>query len=155
MNIGVSEDVAAPIAYVFDQLSDFSRFERAVLRRGADVSRLDNLGAPGAGMAWDTAFDLRGRRREVRLELTGFDPPNGMVFDTCSQSLRGGLTVDLVALSRARTRISLAVEMRPLTLSARLLVQSLRLARNSVTKRVRAGLDTVARDIEERYAARA
>ena len=68
MQFSTKEDIEAPIAEVFDMLYEFESFERAAMRRGAEVRRVDDLAAPGVGMMWQAVFDLRGKRREVELE---------------------------------------------------------------------------------------
>ncbi|MEO1026387.1 MAG: SRPBCC family protein, partial [Pseudomonadota bacterium] len=54
----------------------------------------------------------------------------------------GGLecmgVVDLVALSKARTRMLVSLDLKPTTLSSRLMVQSLRLAKGSLNRRFKA-----------------
>lgn len=151
MQFTAQEDVAAPIEFVFEQLSDFQSFERSALRRGAEVQRVDSKADIGIGMKWDASFKLRGRKREVQVELTEFDPPTGMVVSSRSPNMGGHMTIDLVALSRGRTRMSLEVELNPKTLSARLMVQSLKLARSKLSKRFRERVAGYAEELEDRY----
>lgn len=151
MKFETREDIEAPIAFVFEQMTDFKSIERAAMRRGAEVQRVDKLTRTGPGMAWDAAFDLRGKRREISLELTEYDPPNGMVFVSRSPNLSGRMVVELVSLSPGRTRVGMEVELEPKNLSAKLLVQSLKLARKSVTKRIDDRMAAYAADIEQRY----
>ncbi len=70
---------------------------------------------------------------------------------TASSSLHGDVTVDLVALSRGRTRLSMEMELKPQNLSARLLVQSLKLAKTSMMKRFEQRIASYARDLEEKH----
>jgi hypothetical protein len=56
----------------------------------------------------------------------------------------------LVPLSPNRTRVNLVLKMSPKTLSARLLVQSFKLARSSINKRFKARMAQYAREIENR-----
>ncbi|WP_371227846.1 SRPBCC family protein [Roseovarius sp. 2305UL8-3] len=151
MKFSAKEDIEAPIEFVFEQVTDFTAFERSALRRGAEVQRIDSLTEPGPGMAWDASFKLRGRKRDVKIELTSIDAPNGLVVSSRSPAMGGELVVDLVALSRGRTRMSVDIEMSPKNLSARLLVQSLKLARNNLNKRFRKRVAGHAEEIEDRY----
>ena len=144
------EDINAPIEKVFPIISDFASFERSALRRGAEVARLDNLRAPGPGMIWDLKFGLRGKRREFNLEMVSFDPPNGMRFHTQTAGVSGVMNVDLIALSRTSTRLSIHLEMTPANLTGRLLLQSLKLARSNIANRVNAKIYEFARSTEER-----
>jgi len=150
MKFSTREDVAAPIDRVFAALCDFDGFERQAMRRGVDVQRVDALSTPGVGMRWKVAFDMRGRRRKADLELVRFDVPNEMVFDIKSPNIEGAFTVELLALSRSRTRMAIAFEVTPLNLAARLLVQSLKLAKVSLSKRFKLRVADYAKGLEDR-----
>ncbi len=149
------EDIEAPIDFVFAQVSDFAALERSILRRGAEVQRKVDRTPPAAGMVWDTSFEFKGKRRQLEVTLASFDPASGMRFDGKGKSLHCDLAIDLVALSRGRTRLVLTAELKPQNLSARLMVQSLKLARGNVTKRFEMRVASYAKDIEEKYSARA
>lgn len=151
MKFAAREDIEAPIDFVFAQVTDFATLERSAMRRGAEVQRVDDLEQPGPGMAWDAEFNLRGKRREVKIELTEYDPPNGVVVGSRSPNMGGRLVVDLVALSRGRTRLSLDLEMQPKTLAAKLVIQSMKLAKSNLTKRFKLRVADYAKDLEERY----
>ncbi|MDG1738136.1 MAG: SRPBCC family protein [Paracoccaceae bacterium] len=144
------EDINAPIEQVFPYIADFAGFERSALRRGAEVKRLDTLTGPGPGMKWDLKFQLRGKRREFRLEMAQYDPPNGMRFHTSTTGVDGVMHVDLIAMSRSSTRMSIKLEMQANNLTGRLLLQSLKLAKSSIAGRVNTKLYEFARGTEER-----
>lgn len=152
MKFSTREDIEAPIDAVFDMLCDFESFERSAMRRGAEVQRLDELRVPGVGMTWAAVFDLRGRRRELEIEMVTFDKPNEMVLESTSPGLIGQMSFELVALSRNRTRILVELEVKPINLSARLLVQSLKLAKASLTKKYKRRVAEYARGMEDRHA---
>ena len=57
-----------------------------------------------------------------------------------------------MALSRGRTRVAVELEVKPLNLSARLLVQSLKLAKGSLTRKYKLRIGEYAKGMEERYA---
>ena len=93
-------------------------------------------------------FDLRGKRRDIGLEVTEFEAPERVVMKLRSDGMKGGVLVDLVALSRSRTRVRIETEIKPKTLSARLLIQSLRLARGTIEKRMDDRMSEFAASIE-------
>lgn len=152
MKFSTREDIEAPIDAVFNMLCDFESFERAAMRRGADVQRLDNREEPGVGAMWEASFTMRGKRREIELELVEFDRPNDMAFESKSPGVLGRTGFELIALSRGRTRVMVSLELKPLNLSARLLVQSLKLAKGKLSQRFSARVAEYARGMEERYA---
>lgn len=151
MKFSSKEDIAAPADYVFDAITDFAAFERSALRRGAEVQRIDTLQVVGPGMEWAASFVLRGRQRDVRLELVSMDRPNCIVVRSHSGSIDGTFRVDLVPLSRGRTRMSVALDLAATTLSARLMMQSLKLAKTKLVKRFRDRVAAFAEDVEDRY----
>jgi hypothetical protein len=151
MKFSSKEDIEAPIGEVFAMLSDFEAYERSAIRRGIEVQRLNET-APGTPeVAWDAKFILRGKQRNVKLNLADFEPPNAMRFEAISQGLEGTFTLDLLALSPGRTRMAVALDLAPKTLSARLLVQSLKLAKSNLSKRFKGRVADYAKQMEDRH----
>ncbi len=153
MKFSTKEDIEAPLDHVFGRIADFDGLERSALRRGAEIRRIDALEVPGTGSIWDIGFTFRGKPREVRATLTSFDPGQGYTADLVSRTMDGVIAVDLVALSRNRTRLSVTLEVQPKTLAARLMVQSIKLAKANMTRRFRTRVADFAEDIEEKYRA--
>ncbi len=150
MKFSAQEDVSAPIDQVFEALCDFEMFERQTMRRGAELQRVDPSAQMGVGMRWKVKYTTRGRKRDFDLELTQFDPTNQMLFAAKSSGLDATFTVDLLALSRNKTRLAVALEMKPLNLSARLLIQSLKLAKSNLTKKFKDRVADYAKNLGER-----
>ncbi|QQA42498.1 SRPBCC family protein [Pelagovum pacificum] len=148
MKFSTREDIEAPIDHVFAHVTDHATFERQALRRGADVQRLDGGTGIGVGSRWKVGFNFRGRRRDLTATVTTFDPPNSISVGATTTGIDGLTTIDLVQLSRTRTRLMVAIEMRPTTLAARLMIQSLKLAKSSLDKRLKDRMAKVAREIE-------
>jgi uncharacterized protein YndB with AHSA1/START domain len=151
MKFTTKEDIEAPIEFVFEQLSDFQTFERSALRRGAEVKRLDDLSAPGPGMAWEAKYNWRGRMRELQFELTTYEKPDELVITSLSESMGGHLGIVLIALSSGRTRMHFETELKPKTLTSRLLIQSLKLARGRLMAKLEQGAQQYAKELESRY----
>ncbi|SHI77102.1 SRPBCC family protein [Wenxinia saemankumensis] len=151
MQITAREDIEAPIEAVFAEASDFPAFERQALRRGADVRRVDGEGEIGEGTAWEIRFQFRGREREVRADIVQFEPPQAYAVTSSTGGLEGLTYVECVALARSRTRITMVTEFSARTLPARLLLQSLKLARGKLTKRLTARTAHFAREVEARW----
>jgi hypothetical protein len=74
-----------------------------------------------------------------------------MVLESTSPGLLGQMRFELLPLSRSRTRILVELEIKPLNLSARLLVQSLKLAKNTLTRKYKLRVAEQAKAMEERY----
>ncbi len=153
MQFTAREDVEAPIETVFRAITDFEGFERAMLRRGAEIARTDTLPAPGQGMSWQVQFDFRNRRRGADISLSELDAPNRLVLLAKSGGVNADFKVELVPLSRSRTRMDIVSDLTPTSLSARLVLQPLKLARGKLSNRFRKRVAKFAMSIEDRHQA--
>lgn len=149
MKFSTEEEIAAPIETVFAALTDIDRFEAAAEKRGIEVARTDDGPAPAAGTAWQIGFDLAGTSHKVDAEVTDFTPPGGFTLNAHSGGLDGVGVVTLAALDPARTRLALSFDLRPRTLSARLLLQTIRLAKANLEHHLEAGIGRLARELED------
>ncbi|MGB0799913.1 MAG: SRPBCC family protein [Planktomarina sp.] len=148
MKFSTREDIEASADTVFDAVADFDSFERLLLRRGADVIRLDSQKQKSVGMCWDVGFKFRGRNRKARATVMQFEPSQGMLIASESGGVDAELTVSIVQLSAKRTRLLVALDLKPKTLSARLLIQSMKLAKGSLTRKYKDKVAEFAADIE-------
>ena len=157
MNVGspmkfvTKEDIDCPIEHVFARAADFTGFERQALRRGADVRRTDRNEKHGLGSGWDVIFKFRGKDRHLRATISDWEPPNGYAVASTTSGIEGVVLVELVPLSRGRTRLSMSIELKPTTLGARIMVQSLKLARGTLQRRFELRVADYASEIVERY----
>ena len=151
MKFVTKADIECPISHVFGQVADFAAFERQALRRGANVRRTDQKPQYGLGASWDVTFKFRGKERQMKAVVTSWDPTNGYTVTSASSGVEAIVKVELVALSRSRTRLALSVELLPKTIGARIMVQSLRLARGTLQRRLDLRLADYASEIVERY----
>ncbi|MGR3757175.1 MAG: SRPBCC family protein [Tranquillimonas sp.] len=135
MKFSTRKDIALPQERVFAAVSDFPAFERQALRRGVEVVRADGTDTVGLGAAWTLRFDYRGRPREMEARVTGFDAPTGYTIAATTGGLELDLSVETMALARSRTRLFVSLDLRPQTVAARLLVQSLKLAKTNLARR--------------------
>ncbi|MEM9583324.1 MAG: SRPBCC family protein [Pseudomonadota bacterium] len=151
MKFSTKEDLEVPINDVFEMLSDFEGFERAAMRHGAEVSRSGDTQTIAPGLAWNVKATLRGKLREFLVTLAEYDDPNQMRFEAVSNAMQSEFLVELVALSRNRTRMRMELDVRPKTLAARLLMQSAKLARNTLNRRYKTRIAHFAEDLEDRH----
>lgn len=151
MKFSTREDIEAPIDHVFGRVSDFAGFERQALRRGGEIRRLDKAPEPQVGSAWDVSFQFRGKERKMTAHLVQLEAPSAMQIDTKSSGIDGETKVELVALSRTRTRLAITMELKPKSLSARLLIQSLKLAKSNLSRKFKLRIADFAEDTETRY----
>lgn len=151
MEISTREDIAVPADYVFECLSDFQSFEKAALRRGAEVERVDGDGPLGPGAKWRVNFSFRGKLREISVELVDYEPTEKACYRAVGQGMEALMQIELLPMSRTRTRMATTVGMEAKTLSARLLLQSLKLAKGQIGRRFEGMMADYARQLEKRH----
>jgi uncharacterized protein YndB with AHSA1/START domain len=151
MKIVSRHDIEAPPGFVFQALTDFDSWERSAMRRGAEVSRTDKLTTVSPGLSWLVRFRFRGKDRKIAVKLTALDVPVRVSFAMSGKLFEATSHVDLMELGAKRTRLVAVSEAKPKTLAARLILQSLRLARARVQRRVDKRIGTIAQEIEDRY----
>jgi hypothetical protein len=151
MNLSSKEKIEAPIDAVFDMVTDFAAFEARARDSGVQLRRTDRMENKGPGMMWDAAFELHGKLRQFDLTLATFDPPTHFSVTGLSDVATGVFHVELLALSRQRTRLTVVLDVMPRTTSGRLLIHALRLARTRLMKRFKLRVAEYAREMEERY----
>ncbi len=151
MQFSAREDIEAPINAVFEMVADFERFERMAMRRGIEVRRMSGHLGVVPGTQWETEFQLRGKPRQVAIQMAECEPPSHMRFEATSKGMNGQTVVEFLALSQRRTRLSVEMSLAAKSLPARLLLQSLRLGQSRFRRQFQLRLGEFAREIEERH----
>jgi|SRR6056297_190487 hypothetical protein len=136
MKFKVTEDVDAPQALVWQRLTDFSGLEADARGRGATVTRLGNWTRTEQGVEWRGEVTVRGKQRAIMARVTTLTPDDLCIV----QSKIGGMDchyeMSFVALSPRTTRVALTLDLSADTLTARLLLQTMKLARGRVLQRL-------------------
>lgn len=153
MNFVTTEDIEAPIDIVYRAFSDFDSFERSALRRGLQVLPIgqDDLG--GAVRGWNVVFQFRGKKRETAARLLEVVQDQGFTISGVTGGIDGAMVVDLVALSKMRTRLKVSMDVSAKTLSSRLLLQSMKLAKTKLSQRFEKRVSTMAQELEDGFKA--
>lgn len=148
MKFSTRQDIGAPIGTVFEAASDFARFERQARRRGVDIRRTDHLKEVQTGMRWSCIFQMRGKERKVRAELFELTPDEMIRITGASSGIDLDFDAAFMALSPQRTRMKIGLELRPRTMQARLLIQSMKFAKANLDKRFADRIANFAREFE-------
>ncbi len=154
MRFASRTDIEAPADAVFRILADFDHWERAAMRRGAEVVRTERPrlgGKPGTDPVWLIRFTFRGKERKITLRVGDVSPHDRLGYSWVGQLFDGWGAVELISLGAKRTRMTMVSEVKPRTLAARLILQSLKLARRRVQARLDKRMAAAAADIEARW----
>lgn len=151
MKFSSRRDVEAPPETVFESLSNFAVAERVARSRGIRVTR--HPGTPPEAARWTIEYRLRGRSRQLEAHVASFTPPEGFIIEGGSEGVSLRLDVEVIALARARSRIVIGIDLRPKTLPARILVQSMKLTKPALSRKLDARINEIATRIEQRHRA--
>lgn len=151
MNFISKQDIHAPAAHVFQQLADFDFYESYAMRLGAQVERQDNFTHPQPGMCWSIKGYLRGKDRNMELTLDSFSPTEELSYICTSKSLNATINFDVIPLNRTETRMKVVVDVQAKGLSARVALQSARLAKKSLDRKFDTRMRDFAAKIGEKY----
>jgi hypothetical protein len=151
----VSDDVEAPIDWVWEGFTDFAAIEADIRARDAELSRVGDWKEAALGVAWRGSVPVRGKVRTIEARIAGFVPEEQL----CVESRIGGMElhyeVVFAPLSAEVTRVSVTLELKASTLSARLLLQTLKIARRKVIQRLEGAVVRQGQAVEADWRARA
>ena len=136
MKFKVSEDVDASTGLTWARFTDFSGIEADALGRGADLARVGNWTDPKAGCGWRGSAKIRGRLRPVTAEITTLTDPEVCVITTTVGGMEAVYEMTFLELRPNMTRVQVVLDLSANTLSARLALQTLKLARGRVMQRL-------------------
>lgn len=139
MKFDLTETIEAPAEAVWSQLVEWERFERAAAGRGAQVTRTGAANGIGIGSGWRGSIDLRGKTRSLEVTITDLARPERMEVDGQIGGMTAEMFLTLTPAAPARTILRMQLDLGARTMAARLILQSVRLARGRVTSRIEAG----------------
>jgi hypothetical protein len=151
MKFKVSEDVDAPADMTWARFTDFSGIEAEALGRGAELARVGNWSTAAQGCQWRGSAKIRGRARPVTSEITTLSGPDTCVITTVVGGMEAVYEMTFIELRADMTRVQVVLDLSANTLSARLALQTLKLARGRVMQRLQGLLARTGNLAEDDY----
>jgi len=151
MKLTAKTDLDAPAAFVYAALADHAAWERDAAQRGIDVERPADMPLAGLGAGWRVKVPFRGQPVAILLRLEQLVPAERLGFAIQSQAIEGNFALSVIELSKRRTRLQLVLEVKARTIAARLLLNTLSLARGRVQARVEKRIVQIGAIIQDRY----
>ncbi|MBL4628816.1 MAG: hypothetical protein JKY00_12430 [Roseicyclus sp.] len=136
MKFKVSEDVDAPADITWARFTDFSGIEAEARGRGAELARVGNWAEPAIGCSWRGSTKIRGRVRPVASEISALSGPDRCEIITTVGGMEAIYEMTFLSLRPDMTRVQVVLDMSANTLTARLALQTLKLARGRVMQRL-------------------
>ncbi|KIT17730.1 SRPBCC family protein [Jannaschia aquimarina] len=147
MKFVATEDIRAPREEVWPHVADIDRWEGMI---AAKTKRLDRRppGPAAVGTTWDARASIRDKDRDVTARLVRMDEPGRLTFETRTDGMEVTFDVMLEEKGPHMTRLSVVTEAKAKSLTARLLLQSAKLARGQMAKRYKARVAAFAARLE-------
>ncbi len=145
------QNINAPAAHVFQQLTDFEFYESYAMRVGAQVERMDTFANLQPGMCWNISGHFRGKDRNLELTLDSYYPTDALSYICTTKSLNAAINFDVIPLSHTETRLKVTVDIQAKGLSARVALQSAKLAKKTLDRKFNARMHDFANNIGEKY----
>lgn len=118
---------------------------------GANIERLDDEISLNVGMKWAIDGNFRGKQRQVEVSLTQLIENELVSYASESKDVNATVDMKLEALSPKQTRFSIDMTPKANTISARLILQSAKLARKTLEKRVNRRFADFCQRLEDDY----
>ncbi|WP_439136556.1 SRPBCC family protein [Roseicyclus sp.] len=151
MKFKVSEDVDAPQEMVWQRFTDFSGFEEDARGRGAVLNRVGNWTQTSQGVEWRGEVTVRGKSRPITAKVTQLVPQELCIVDSRIGGMNCHQEIIFVPLSATVTRVALMLDLSADTLTARLLLQTMKLARGRVLQKLQGVLARQGNAVEAAY----
>ena len=151
MKFKVSEDVDAPQEMVWARFTDFSGFEEDARGRGAILNRVGNWTQTVQGVEWRGEVTVRGKSRPITAKVTQLVPQELCIVDSRIGGMNCHQEIIFVPLSTTVTRVALMLDLSADTLTARLLLQTMKLARGLVLQTLQGVLARQGNAVEAAY----
>jgi len=151
----VADDIEAPVDWVWGGFTDFAAIEADIRARDAEVVRVGDWKEAALGVAWRGSVAVRGKLRPIEARIAALSREERFVVESRIGGMGCHYEVSFVPLSATVTRVSVMLELKASTLSARLLLQTLKVARRRVIQRLEGAVVRQGQAVEADWRARA
>ena len=136
---------------VWARFTDFSGFEEDARGRGAILNRVGNWTQTVQGVEWRGEVTVRGKSRPITAKVTQLVPQELCIVDSRIGGMNCHQEIIFVPLSTTMTRVALMLDLSADTLTARLLLQTMKLARGRVLQKLQGVLARQGNAVEAAY----
>jgi len=141
-------DIRRPVSAVFAHITHFEMLERRARDAGIEVERIAGDGSAKEGAEWRVTGHFVGAERETHVRLVTVIEPSLLEFRNSAPGFEIEFDAHLLLLAPNRTRLRTVIDIRARSLAARVMLQSARLIRSRITKRIDQALKKAAKRIE-------
>lgn len=145
-----TQEINAPVDYVFKRATNFSRFENTPVKEGVSFKRRDRHPVR-IGTQWRVSVPIRGRVRRFNVELSEMVPPRTISYRSVSLSYQAALSLTFTPTSAESCRLDMILVAQSRSFSTSMVFNTIRLARKRINRRIRERMERLADRLEEDY----
>lgn len=147
MKLISSEVYPVSAATAYARLTDFEALTHAMRANHIKVIWFRAGWPDGSETKWKLAFGFKGVHREVLAQITRVDKGHSYVVETDSDGVQAQVSVAVAAAEEGKARVTYTVDLSGQTVAARVMVQSLRLARGTLQDKLHGRLVGLTREL--------
>ncbi len=137
MKIGGTKDFRRGRGKVFDSFADPARMDAVFGEQGANLRR---EGPGGPGTVWHLDVVSSGKERPVEITLVDMERPEVMRMRVASEMVGADVSFVFSDLPEGGCQVRADIDLAPRSLTARVAIQTLRLAKGKVENKIQRAL---------------
>lgn len=145
------EELDVPRDFAFSRFADFTRYEDAARSYGADIRRVNGFARIAEGVSWRGSVVVRGKTRGVEATVTRLQRPEHARMDTSVGGMAVGVDLFFEEIGPDRTLVRVCAQLKATTLAARLILQTVKLARKKIQDKIDSRVVALANQYEAEY----
>ena len=153
MEITYQRIINVPPSYAFARATDFRRFEAEGFGNLAPFEPRSEIRAPELGARWRTAAEFQGRPRRFSLQLLEMTEPNHLVLGNKSEKYDVEAQMSFKPTGTNATSFHFTLNAKARSITAKLILQTIQLARGRIVKSMQSDFETMAKRMEAAYQA--
>ncbi len=150
MKLSYSGTIKTPVEFAYKYASDFDRLEQNGFGSMAPFKPVGDVRAPELGARWKSAVDFQGKPRRFSLELRELVENDRIVLGNASEKFDVDATYRF-APDGEGTKFDFELTAEAKTITSRLIMQTLQLARARIESAITADFKKMTADIEAEY----
>ncbi len=151
MELSYSSIINVPKAFAFARATDFVQFEAEGFGKLSPFERRSEIEAPNIGTRWRTSSEFQGRARRFSLELLELKPSELMVLGNKSEKYDIEARFSFEEHTEGETEFSFKLVAKAQSITARLILQTIQLARGRIESSMTTEFEKMGRNMEDAY----
>ncbi|MCF6274107.1 MAG: hypothetical protein L3J37_13165 [Rhodobacteraceae bacterium] len=151
MELSYKSTINVPHKFAFERATNFEKFEIEGFGKLAPFEPVSDIRAPEIGARWKTSSEFQGRPRRFSLQLFQLEPSQKMVLGNKSEKYDVEAHFDFEDIAPEETGFSFLLVAKAQSITARLILQTIQLARGRIESSMKADFETMAQKMEAAY----